>query len=135
MLLTVSFKSSISPWTSTLTCLLRSPSATALVTSEMERTWLVRLEAIFCRSSRTRRVRRVNETSKLTLTFLVKSAQVPCTPSTLAWPPSIPWVPTSKATRVTSEAKAESWSTMELTVPFDRGDKEKMKEEGRGTYS
>jgi len=57
------------------------------------------------------------------LTFLVKSAQVPCTPSTLAWPPSIPWALTSKATRVTSEAKAESWSTMELTVPFDRGDK------------
>jgi len=36
---------------------------------------------------------------------------------------------------VTSEAKVESWSTMELTVPFDRGDREKMKKEGGGMYS
>jgi len=100
----------------------------------MERTWLERLEAILCRSSRTRWVRRVNKMRKCMLTFLVKSAQVPCTPSTLAWPPSIPWALTSKATWVTSEAKAESWSTMELTVSFDRGDKENMKEKRGGTY-
>ena len=36
--LTVVFKSSISPWTSTLTVRLKSPLATAFVTSEMERT-------------------------------------------------------------------------------------------------
>jgi hypothetical protein len=35
---------------------------------------------------------------------------------TEAWPPSFPSVPTSRATRVTSEAKALSWSTMVLTV-------------------
>ena len=31
--------------------------------------------------------------------------QVPATPGTWAWPPSLPSVPTSRATRVTSEAK------------------------------
>ena len=40
------------------------------------------------------------------LTLSVRSFQVPATPSTLAWPPSVPSVPTSRATRVTSEAKA-----------------------------
>ena len=35
-----------------------------------------------------------------------------------AWPPSLPSVPTSRATRVTSEAKALSWSTMVLMVFF-----------------
>src|SRR5882762_7071695 len=48
MELTVILRSSISPCTSTLTVRLRSPSATALVTSEMERTWSVKLLAIFC---------------------------------------------------------------------------------------
>ena len=44
----------------------------------------------------------------------------PCSgnPSTSAWPPSFPSVPTSRATRVTSEAKELSWSTMVLTVFF-----------------
>ena len=35
-----------------------------------------------------------------------------------AWPPSLPSVPTSRATRVTSPAKALSWSTMVLMVSF-----------------
>ena len=35
----------------------------------------------------------------------VRSFQVPATPCTSAWPPSLPSVPTSRATRVTSEAK------------------------------
>ncbi len=61
------------------------------------RTWLVRLLAI-----------------KFTLS--VKSFQVPETPFTSAWPPSLPSVPTSLATRVTSAAKARSCSTMVLTV-------------------
>jgi hypothetical protein len=49
-------------------------------------------------------------------TLSVRSRHVPLTPLTLAWPPSLPSVPTSRATRVTSSAKAESWSTMALTV-------------------
>ncbi len=41
---------------------------------------------------------------------------MPATPGTLAWPPRVPSVPTSRATRVTSTAKEESWSTMVLRV-------------------
>ena len=63
----------------------------------MPRTWVVRLVAI-------------------ELTLSVKSFQVPPTPRTTAWPPSLPSVPTSRATRVTSEAKELSWSTMVLMV-------------------
>jgi hypothetical protein len=37
---------------------------------------------------------------------------------TLAWPPSFPSVPTSRATRVTSAANDDSWSTIVLTVFF-----------------
>src|SRR4249919_2421151 len=54
----------------------------------------------------------------MTLTESVRSFQVPPTPFTWAWPPSLPSVPTSRATRVTSEAKAFSWSTMVLMVDF-----------------
>ena len=39
---------------------------------------------------------------------------VPATPRTSAWPPSLPSVPTSRATRVTSDANAFSWSTIVL---------------------
>ena len=46
--LTVVLRSSISPWTSTSTVLLKSPFATAFVTSEMDRTWFVKFDAIFC---------------------------------------------------------------------------------------
>ena len=63
----------------------RSPLATAMVTSAMLRTWLVRLDAI-------------------ELTLSVRSFQTPPTPSTCACPPSFPSVPTSRATRLTSEA-------------------------------
>jgi hypothetical protein len=52
------------------------------------------------------------------LTFSVKSFQVPATPDTLAWPPSLPSVPTSRATRVTSDAKEDNWSTITLMVSF-----------------
>ncbi len=97
MVLTVSLSSRISPFTSTVIFRDRSPLATALVTSAMLRTWLVRLLAM-----------------KLTLS--VRSFQVPATPGTAAWPPSLPSVPTSRATRVTSEAKARSCSTMVLMV-------------------
>ena len=99
MVLMVSLSSRISPFTSTVIFLVRSPPATAVVTSAMLRTWLVRLLAI-----------------KLTLS--VRSFQVPPTPGTWAWPPSLPSVPTSRATRVTSDAKPRSWSTMVLMVSF-----------------
>ncbi len=48
----------------------------------------------------------------------VRSRQVPETPRTLAWPPSLPSVPTSRATRVTSSANELSWSTIVLMVSF-----------------
>src|SRR5438105_8540886 len=51
-------------------------------------------------------------------TLSVRSFHVPATPRTSAWPPSLPSVPTSRATRVTSDAKALSWSTMVLIVFF-----------------
>ena len=39
-------------------------------------------------------------------TLSVRSFQVPATPVTTAWPPSLPSVPTSRATRLTSDANA-----------------------------
>ena len=77
----------------------RSPLAMAVATSAMLRTWPVRLLAM-----------------KLTLS--VRSFHVPPTPGTCAWPPSLPSVPTSRATRVTSPANALSWSTIVLMVFF-----------------
>ncbi len=50
------------------------------------------------------------------LTESVRSFQVPATPFSCAWPPSLPSVPTSRATRVTSPAKAFNWSTIVLMV-------------------
>jgi HAMP domain-containing protein len=58
----------------------------AVDTSAMLRTWAVRLLPI-------------------RLTLSVRSFQVPATPLTAACPPSLPSVPTSRATRVTSAAK------------------------------
>ena len=65
----------------------------------MARSWLVRVLASW-------------------LTFSVSFFQVPETPSTSAWPPSLPSVPTSRATRVTSAANDDSWSTIVLMVFF-----------------
>ena len=98
IVLMVSFSWSTSPRTSTVIFRDRSPSATAVVTSAMFRTWSVRFEAI-------------------ELTESVRSRQVPETPFTFAWPPSLPSVPTSRATRVTSPAKDERRSTIRFTVP------------------
>ena len=89
MVLMVSFSSRISPFTSTVILRDRSPRATAVVTSAMFLTCAVRLPA-------------------MAFTESVKSFQVPATPGTTAWPPSFPSVPTSRATRVTSEAKERS---------------------------
>ncbi len=97
MVLMVSFSSRISPRTSTVIFFDKSPLAMAVDTSAMLRTCAVRFDAI-------------------EFTESVKSFQVPATPSTLAWPPSRPSVPTSRATRVTSPAKALSWSTIVLMV-------------------
>src|ERR687892_389371 len=95
----VSLSSRISPFTSTVIFLFSSPRATAVVTSAMFRTCAVRLPAI-------------------ELTLSVRSFQVPPTPFTRAWPPSLPSVPTSRATRVTSDANELSWSTIVLMVFF-----------------
>ena len=97
MVLMVSFNWRISPRTSTVIFFDKSPLATAMVTSAMFRTWAVRLPAIW-------------------LTLSVRSFHVPATPVTTACPPSLPSVPTSRATRLTSEANALSWSTMVLMV-------------------
>jgi hypothetical protein len=85
----VSLSSRISPRTSTVILRERSPVATAVVTSAMLRTWPVRFAA-------------------MEFTLSVRSFQVPATPGTSAWPPSLPSVPTSRATRVTSEANERS---------------------------
>src|SRR5262249_179660 len=97
IVLSVSLSCRISPLTFTVIFFDRSPCATAVATSAILRTCPVRLEAI-------------------ELTLSVKSFQVPATPRTIAWPPSLPSVPTSRATRVTSPANALSWSTMVLMV-------------------
>ena len=94
---TVVFTSATSPWASTVIFWPRSPAATALVTFAMLRTCSVRFAASW-------------------FTFWVRSRQVPETPCTFAWPPRRPSVPTSRATRVTSSAKLDSWSTIVLTV-------------------
>ena len=93
----VFLSSRISPFTSTVIFLDKSPLATAVVTSAMFRTWAVKLPAI-------------------EFTLSVKSFQVPATPLTFASPPNFPSVPTSRATRVTSEANEPNWSTIELTI-------------------
>ena len=97
MLLMVSASAATSPWAFTVSLGLRSPLATAVTTFTIPRTCSVRLAA-------------------MTLTLSVRSFQVPATPGTFACPPSLPSVPTSRATRVTSAAKALSWSTMVLMV-------------------
>ena len=99
MLLIVSASSAISPFASTVSLRFRSPLATAVTTFAMPRTWFVRLPAM-----------------KFTLS--VRSFHVPATPFTSAWPPSLPSVPTSRATRVTSDANELSWSTIVLMVFF-----------------
>ena len=97
--LSLSFRTATSPLASTRTCRVRSPSVTAVATSAMARTWLVRLAASW-------------------LTLSVRSFQTPPTSFDCAWPPSLPSTPTSRATRVTSPANALSWSTIALTVFF-----------------
>ena len=75
--------------TSTVILRDRSPRATAVVTSAMLRTCAVRFAPI-------------------ELTESVRSFHVPATSGTSARPPSLPSVPTSRATRLTSDANALS---------------------------
>ena len=82
MVLMLSLSSATSPRASTWIERVRSPLVTAVATSAMARTCEVRLAA-----------------SRLTLP--VRSFQVPAAPGTLAWPPSRPSTPTSRATLVT----------------------------------
>ncbi len=86
MVLMVFFSSRISPRASTVIFVDKSPLATPVVTCAMLRTCDVRFPAM-----------------KLTLS--VRSFQTPPTPFTSACPPSLPSVPTSRATRVTSLGK------------------------------
>ena len=95
MVLMVFLSSRISPRASTVIFCDRSPLATAVVTFAMLRTCAVRFAA-------------------RPLTLSVRSFHVPETPLTFAWPPSLPSVPTSFATRVTSAANELSWSTILL---------------------
>ncbi len=97
IVLTVFFSSSISPATCTVTLRDRSPLSTAVVTRAISRTCAVSRYA-------------------MVLTESVRSFQDPAMPRTFAWPPSLPSVPTSLATRVTSSVNADSWSTRPLTV-------------------
>ena len=99
IVLIVSASAATSPDASTVILRVRSPFATAVVTSAMFRTCVVRFDAM-----------------KFTLS--VRSAHTPETPSTRAWPPRIPSEPTSRATRVTSDENARSWSTIALMVSF-----------------
>ena len=101
IVLMVSLSCRISPCASTAILRDRSPFATAVATSAMLRTWVVRLDAIW-------------------LTESVRSFQTPETPFTLAWPPSLPAVPTSSATRVTSEENSLICSIMPLTSRAER---------------
>ena len=94
-----SLRTATSPLASTLTWRVRSPSVTAVATSAIARTWLVRFAASWLTSS-------------------VRSFQTPATSCDCAWPPSLPSTPTSRATRVTSPANRLSWSTIALTVFF-----------------
>ena len=97
IVLMLSLSSATSPLASTWIERVRSPWVTAVATSAMARTWVVRLPA-----------------SRLTLS--VRSRHEPAAPGTLAWPPSRPSTPTSRATLMTCSAKVASVSVMLLMV-------------------
>ena len=99
IVLIVFFSSAISPRTSTVIFFERSPFATAVVTSAMFRTWSVRLSA-------------------MGLTLLGEAVPRAADALDLGLAAELPSVPTSRATRVTSSANEESWSTIVLIVFF-----------------
>ena len=93
----LSLSAAISPDASTAIERVRSPLVTAVATSAIERTWLVRLAASW-------------------LTLSVRSRHRPAAPGTRAWPPSRPSTPTSRAMLVTWSPKVDSVSIMPLIV-------------------
>ena len=95
--LMLSLSAAISPDASTAIERVRSPLVTAVATSAIERTWLVRLAASW-------------------LTLSVRSRHRPAAPGTRAWPPSLPSMPTSRAMLVTWSPKVDSVSIMKLMV-------------------
>ena len=97
IVLMLSLSSATSPRASTWIDRVRSPFVTAVATSAMARTWVVRFAA-----------------SRFTLP--VRSFQVPAAPGTLACPPRRPSTPTSRATFVTCSANVASVSVMLLMV-------------------
>src|SRR6266850_634334 len=88
MLLMVTASAATSPFDLTDSVWVRSPSATAVTTLTMPRTCSVRFAA-------------------MTFTVSVRSFQVPATPNTCAWPPSLPSVPTSRAAHVDRDLARE----------------------------
>ena len=95
--LMLSLSSATSPCASTAMDRVRSPLVTAVATSAMARTWVVRFAASW-------------------FTLAVRSRQMPAAPGTRAWPPSLPSTPTSRATLVTWSAKVASVLVMPLIV-------------------
>ena len=95
--LMLSLRAATSPRASTSIERVRSPFVTAVATSAIARTWVVRFAASW-------------------LTLSVRSFQMPAAPGTLAWPPSLPSTPTSRATVVTWSAKVASVSIIPLIV-------------------
>src|SRR5438477_420616 len=88
MVLMLSLSSATSPRASTWIERVRSPWVTAVATSAIARTWVVRLAA-----------------SRFTLP--VSTFHVPEAPGTFAWPPSRPSTPTSRALRYPTRYRFE----------------------------
>ncbi len=95
--LVVSLRTATSPRAATEISRVRSPVVTAVATSAIARTCVVRLAASW-------------------FTLSVRSFHVPAAPGTRAWPPSLPSTPTSRATPVTWSAKVARVSIIELIV-------------------
>src|SRR6476661_7844369 len=86
--LIVSLSAAISPDASTAMDRVKSPLVTAVATSAIDRTWLVRFAASW-------------------FTLSVRSRHRPAAPGTRAWPPSLPSMPTSRAMLVTWSPNGE----------------------------
>ena len=101
--LILSLSAAISPDASTAIERVRSPLVTAVATSAIERTWLVRFAASW-------------------LTLSVRSRHRPAAPGTRAWPPSLPSMPTSRAMLVTWSPKVDERLDHEVDRLGQRGD-------------
>ena len=99
----LSLSAAISPDASTAIERVRSPLVTAVATSAIERTWLVRFAASW-------------------FTLSVRSRHRPAAPGTRAWPPSLPSMPTSRAMLVTWSPKVDERLDHEVDRLGERGD-------------